>query len=382
MRKMFLGTGITAITPGAVGAGAATWPDLPQGIKNGIGGQSGQRVYVGLGSAGSALYSLNLADPTGGWSELAPFPGPDTEGAAAAMVGGKLYVFSGSGYATVDAVSPVIFTDVYAYNSASNGWSQLDTETPVGLLGAAAYALDDDRIAFFGGYNKQLFDSNQHDLQTTNRDADPDEWHRIADAYIGMEPADYQWNNKVLVYTISTNSWSNLGDNPYLPNCGSALVEDENGVLIINGEIKPGLRTAQIKHVSFGDGAADWKQVAPIPARPGADVQDGLAGAFAGFSNDVLLVAGGTNFPGARANAFAGNWYSHKGLQKAWNSEIYACIDGAWKIAGNLPEGLAHGISFVTDQGVLVVGGEDKSKAARRDVFQIRWDGSSVVISK
>lgn len=382
MRALLKGTGfaILAMTTAAGGAMAEKWPDLPEGIKNGVSGQSGSTAFVGLGSAGDSLYSLDISNPSAGWTELAAFPGPATDGAASAVAGGKLFVFSGSGKENADDKSPIIFSDVYVYDPGSNSWSHIDNETPAGLLGAKAHALDEDRIAIIGGYNKDLFDKYLHDVLTTDKETNPDKWNQIVDDYMGMEPADYKWNTKVLVYTISTNSWSDLGDNPYLPNCGSALVEDGNDVLLISGEIKPGLRTPQVKRISFGANSTEWEQLAPIPARAGDDLQEGVAGSYAGYSNGALLVAGGANFPGARAQAFAGNWFTHAGLPKTWNSEIYAQVNGAWKVAGVLPEGLGYGASFVTDEGVLIVGGEDSARAARADVFQISWDGDLVKI--
>lgn len=357
------------------------WPSLPVGIKHGVAGQAGQRIYVGLGSAGNALYGLNLAAPEEGWRELAPFPGPPTDDAAAAMAGGRLLVFSGAGKARPDDATPIVFTDVHAYDPASDGWRRLDTATPVGLLGASARALDDDRVAIFGGYNKELFDAYVRDLQAIDKDREPARWQAFVDAYMGMEPNDYRWNTKVLVYTISTNSWSDLGETPYPATTGSALVAGDDGILLINGEIKPGLRTPRISQVSIGDGAARWSAGAPLPALPGEDPQEGLAGAYAGFSNGALIVAGGVNFPGARGNAEAGKWYAHKGLAKTWRADVYARVGGAWKVAGRLPHGLAYGASFSADDGLLVVGGEDGALAARTEVFLVRWDGSGAVVT-
>ncbi len=370
----------TERTPALTGGGG-DWPRLPIGIKHGVAGQAGQRIYVGLGSAGSALYTLNLAAVADGWRELAPFPGPVTDDAAAAMAGGRLYVFSGAGKARPGDAAPIVFTDVHAYDPASNAWRRLDTLTPVGLLGASARALDDDRIAIFGGYDKTLFDNYVRDLQAIDKDREPARWQALVDGYMGMEPKEYRWNARVLVYTISTNAWSDLGETPYPPTTGAALVEGDDGILLINGEIKPGLRTAQVSQASITDGEARWSVGAPLPALPGEDSQEGLAGAYAGFSNGALIVAGGVNFPGARGNAEAGRWYAHKGLAKTWRADVYARVDGAWKVAGQLPRGLAYGASFRADDGLLVVGGEDGALTARTEVFLVRWDGSSTVVT-
>lgn len=378
---------MTNPSPNATGprpeAGAADiqgWPSLPQGIKNGVAGQAGPWIYVGLGSAGAAFYGLDLTRRTDGWVALAPFPGPATDGAAAAVAQGKLYVFSGAGKTRAEDAAPVVFTSAHVYDPARNTWQLLDTETPVGLLGAAAHAIDDDRIAFFGGYDKNRFDTFLRDLQAVDKQAEPEKWQSLMDGFMGMEPRDYHWNAGVWVYSISGNAWSCLGETDFLPTCGTALVAEAGRITLINGEIKPGLRTAAIAEVRLEDGQLCWTGHEQLPAVPGEPEQEGLAGAFAGLSNGALIVAGGVNFPGAQANARAGNWYAHKGLTKIWHSAIHAKINGVWTHAGHLPAGLAYGASFSIPEGMLVVGGENAAMTAQSDVYLIRWTGSEIAV--
>ncbi|MFP7570442.1 N-acetylneuraminate epimerase [Marivita sp. S2033] len=375
------GAGAFALLATAGTAMAEEWPDLPVGVKNGIAERIGDRLIVGLGSAGTQVFALDLNDTAAGWTELAEFNGPAPSQPAATVVDGALYVFSGSGNATEDATSPIIFETVSRYDADANTWETIDTTTPAGLLGASAVALDGGRIAIFGGYNKELFDTYLADVLAIDKDADPDGWNTVVNNYMGMKPEDYRWNDLVLTYEPATNTWGDLGSDPALPNTGSAVVETDPGTfLIINGEIKPGLRTDAVRSVSIGSDSAEWSDVSPLPAADGSDVQEGLAGAYAGLSNGGVLVAGGANFQGARANADSGNWYAHDGLAKHWASEVFALRDNAWTQVGELPAGLAYGGSFTVDDGVLVVGGEDADKTARTDVFLMQWDGEQFAI--
>ena len=57
----------------------------------------------------------------------------------------------------------------------------------------------------------------------------------------------------------------------------------------------------------------DWEKIADLPPRRGFEVQPGLAGAFAGVHGDVLIIAGGTNFP---------QGYPWTGGQRAWWADI------------------------------------------------------------
>lgn len=359
---------------------SVAWPFLPQGIKSGVSGRVGDRIFVGLGTGGAALYSLDMCDRARGWVNCAPFPGALREGAASAVAGGRLYVFSGAGIAASGDATPTVLTDVHVYDPAADRWTRLDAETPVGLLGASAHALDEDRIAMFGGYNKGLFDAYLRNLNSIDKATEPDLHQALVDGYMGMKPAEYRWNGRVLVYRISTSTWSDAGENPWATT-GSALVADADRITLINGEIKPGLRSPDLRQVTLANEAAQWSRLPPLPAPEGAARQEGLAGAFAGFSNGALLVAGGVNFPGAWANAEAGYWYAHKGLTKTWRREVYSMVGGVWRVAGHLPHGLAYGASFETDEGVLIVGGEDGDMAPRRELHLIRWDGAQAVVA-
>ncbi|MGF7007899.1 N-acetylneuraminate epimerase [Aminobacter sp. BE322] len=355
---------------------AETWPDLPVGIKNGIAARIGDTAYVGLGSAGTDFYSLDLANPALGWIRRTTFAGPSTNGAAVAAVGNKIFVFSGNGKATADARSPIIFDSVYAYDAASDAWSSIDTKTPAGLSGAKAETLSDGLIAIIGGYNKELFDNYHVDLAAADKETNPKGFKQLVDAYMGMAPKDYRWNTKVLSYDAAANSWGTLGESPYLPNCDPAIVgRGDNAFLVISGEIKSGLRTANVKLVTVEGKSATWQQLADLPKPAADDRQEGVAGAFAGEATGAVLVAGGANFSGAQANADAGKWFAHDGLKKCWRDEIYAFDGKHWKEIGKLPRGLAYGASFSTPGGVLIVGGEDSEGRPRTEVFLLKWDG-------
>ncbi len=248
-------------------------------------------------------------------------------------------------------------------------------------LPTSAHAIDDDHIAILGGFNKGLFDRHMRNLTATDQKAHPDKRNRLVTGFMSLPPEDYRWNPDMLVYDISTNSWSNLGHCPSLPNCGAALAARATDLVLISGEVKPGLRTAEVKRIVFGADGATWSDLAPLPPRPGEMLQEGMAGAYAGYSNGVLLLAGGACFPGARARAEVGRWYAHEGLTKVWNTEVYALVGRTWKIAGALPTGLAYGARFQLPAGVLIVGGEDAERRARGDVFLMRWDGTKVIVS-
>lgn len=381
-RSLQAGLAVLALSTGAAMA-AETWPDLPAPVKNGIAARVGDMAFVGLGSAGTDLYALDLSDPAAGWQKRASFVGPATNGAAVAVSATTIYLFSGNGKATEDARSPIIFDTVYAYDTQSDRWSKRDTKTPVGLSGAKAVSLGDGRIALVGGYNKELFDTYLAEIGAIDKEADPEGFRALVTSYMGMEPKAYRWNDKLLVYDPAANNWGSLGDNPYLPNCDPALVAEGDGrFLVMSGEIKPGLRTPEVKHVEIKGASAIWTKLADLPPALPGQQQEGVAGAYAGTVVGDVLLAGGANFVGARANAEAGHWFAHDGLKKRWRDEVYVFSGENWKVAGKLPRGLAYGASFTVPGGLLIAGGEDGEGTPRSEVFMLKWDGEQLSLQE
>lgn len=351
---------------------ACGYPDLPQPLKHGAGARVAGTVYAGLGSAGSAWFGLSLAAPSPTWVARAPFPGTPREQAVAVASAGAVYVFGGLGLAA-DGRSQVLFDDIHRYEPVADAWELLPVHAPVGLLGAAACALADGRILFLGGASKAVVEGFFARLA----EAGDDEAQRLAVTrdYLGREPKAYGFNAEALCFDPVTQRWQGLGRLPFAPTLGAAVAREGGCVALVQGELKPGLRSRDAWQARVGATALDWQPLPCPPAAGGAPEPEGLAGAFAGYVDGSLLVAGGTNFPGAWAQYRAGRRYAHEGLAKTWHGDVHALVGGAWRRVGSLPWGLAHGLAFPVPQGLLLVGGERQGGAASAAVQCLRWDG-------
>ncbi len=111
-----------------------------------------------------------------------------------------------------------------------------------------------------------------------------------------------------------------------------------------------------------------WERLADLPD------PIGVAGPFVGVHEDVLIVAGGANFP-------APVWEN----EKEWRDEVYVLrADGSrptWVPAGRLPREIAYGASASTGRGIVCAGGH-RGESFSAECFLLRWDASqgSVVI--
>ena len=73
-----------------------------------------------------------------------------------------------------------------------------------------------------------------------------------APSYYITRPVEwYQFNRKLLKYDVNEDKWTCLGDYEQGARAGAAMVSDGSSYYIINGELKPGIRTKDINRIKF-----------------------------------------------------------------------------------------------------------------------------------
>ena len=223
-----------------------TLPSLPVTIDNMAGALLEDVIYIVGGNVdgvpSSAMYSLNLNAMDKGWKQEASVPGNPRVQPVCAAQGGKLYVWGGFSTAG-EGREATLSVDGYVYTPASKEWKQVatpvdETGTPVSLGGGVALPMGEDAILCAGGVNKDIF---LQALQGIHKGKEyltrPVEW--------------YQFNRKLLKYDIQKDQWTCLGDYEQGARAGAAMVSDGSSYYIINGELKPGIRTKDINRIKI-----------------------------------------------------------------------------------------------------------------------------------
>ncbi len=120
-----------------------------------------------------------------------------------------------------------------------------------------------------------------------------------------------------------------------------------------------------------GDEAASqsylkWESIATLPPSGDQSESLGVAGPFVGVTNDVLVVAGGANFP-----------KPYWGEAKVWHDDIWVLDkSGTWTSGGKLSRLIGYGASVSTARGIVCMGGNDATQTFR-DVFLLTWNAAS-----
>lgn len=336
---------------------ATTLPDIPEPLKNGTGAIDNNGViYVGLGTAGTSWYKIDLKKQHKDWERIKSFPGGAREQSVSVFLNDELYVFGGVG--KKNSESPLqVYSDVYKYSPVKNTWQKVDTISPVGLTGHTGVKLNETMVLITGGVNEHIFDKYFIDIAAAA--ADESEKNQVIYNYFNKPAKDYFFNKIVFIYNAKENTWKNAGELPDAGTAGSSSVMENNFLMLINGELKPGLRTDVIYRAMWDNDKLTWLKNSQLPPSPGEQQQEGLAGAFSGYSHGVLLVGGGANFPGAKQNYTNGKFYSHEGINKKWRDEVYGLVNGHWQYMGKMKQPLGYGVSVSYGDEVFLIGGEN-----------------------
>ena len=113
-----------------------------------------------------------------------------------------------------------------------------------------------------------------------------------------------------------------------------------------------------------------WKFATELPPSRGRSKSLGFAGVINGVSNNVLIVAGGANFP---------HGLPWEGGKKYYTDEIHVLqkdgVNFIWnkKVIDKLPEPIGYCGSTSTDRGIAYVGGENENGISNR-CYLLRWN--------
>ncbi|MFM2587315.1 YjhT family mutarotase [Vibrio sp. TBV020] len=348
------------------------FPPLPCGVKNGVGGVIGNKLYAGLGSAGKRLFFYDLDCPELGWQTAAEFPGVTRNDAVCTVSNDKLYVFSGAGILDGEQ-APVVLDDGYLYDPRVNQWSRLETHLPIGLLGASACEFEPGQLLFFGGYCKETFDTFLAAISKIDPESQPEKHRSMLVEFMSRPVEAYGWNQDIWMFDTFQKKWSLVAENIFPANCGAGIVRQNNVVTLIEGEVKPGLRSLDTKRYEFHSSRSLSSLKLPSIQQVEKS-HEGLAGHFSGVINEQIIAAGGAYFIGSQSNFLKGQWYSHQGLTKHYNNQVWRFDGNEWhQTTSRLPEGVAYGVSISTNNKMYVIGGEGSKGQALSSCYALTW---------
>lgn len=241
-------------------------PALPVAMDNLGAATDGRNIYVAGGNCegrpANRCFVLRGLEAQN-WEELPFFPGPARLQPVGALCGGKFYLMGGF-QPVQDNHECIVSTDGLVYSPNDNSWSEVVEICPKGgkqataLVGAAGMVLDEEKIVFLGGVDWSVF-KRAVDMPILQKQAEEmgqiDELERLKKEqamYLKRDPEWYEFNSRILFYDTQKNVWTSIGGRPELARAGAVVVYYKGKLIIVNGEIKPGIRSAGVYMIDLG----------------------------------------------------------------------------------------------------------------------------------
>ena len=235
---------------------------LPVTMDNFSGCSIGDMVFVAggveNGKPSNSIYSINIKTDNE-WTKLADFPGiPRVQPVlSSAEINGIIYVYLMGGFFGGDEnQKPAMATDILKYDVSSEQWSvdgeQIDPETkkPFSLGGATAMTFENRYIICLGGVNHDIFldaITTQYNIAYDSElsvDEKRDKNLEFSKFYMTQPVEYYKFNTECRVYDTQTREWSVIDNTNDAAHAGATLVFEGNQFYVVQGELKPGVRSA------------------------------------------------------------------------------------------------------------------------------------------
>ncbi len=235
-------------------------PPLPVPLSSAAAASSGSVVYLagGLTPEGStnALWRLDTENIAAGWKKLADMPLPLVNSVMVAQQGSDtiLWMIGGRTRATTDDMSE-IRSELFHYSPASNSWTHKgDLRNGANVLKFAAgtgAAIDSRHIVLFGGNDGAVFNRVEAILSAMTRETDTAVLKQMRQEYIHMQESHPGFSRDVILVDTENGRCFPAGEIPGPAQVTTTAVETPWGIVIPSGEIKPGVRTVDIRMAKF-----------------------------------------------------------------------------------------------------------------------------------
>lgn len=239
-------------------------PDLPEPLTNVSLTHLGDVVYaVGgdrPGSSSDGFYRLDLKDQVLRWDRLPPLPQPLANCIAAVQengTGSLIYVIGGR-TRTSSGISLLHHT-VYAFDPVRSVWKKMssisDGKNTINLSAAPGLALGHRYVVVFGGDDGVVFRRIETLMAERSRSSAQAEKARLSRAIRDLDVHHKGFYRGILLYDTRENSWSEAGTLPFAAHVTTSAVSWDGKIIIADGEIRPGVRSAEVMVATWEAGS-------------------------------------------------------------------------------------------------------------------------------
>lgn len=221
-----------------------TLPSIPECMTNLSGTAIGNDIYITGGMTETdrnSLYRLSALS-SGKWEKLTSYPG-NKRIQSIFLSNGKNELYLIGGFQSPSKKKEAVLSDdILCYNVDKSSWKRLidlplDGNGEKRCLVGGSGIVHNDMLILTGGVNYTIFKNAINGKAPEGYLEKPVEW--------------YKFNDDVLFYNLKNNTWYVADDVKGMNKAGGVLLEYEDVLYMICGEIKPGIRCGEIVAVSL-----------------------------------------------------------------------------------------------------------------------------------
>ena len=235
-------------------------PSLPEALSGAAAASRGSMVYIAGGAspagASGALWRLDMENIGAGWQRLADLPLPLINSVMTASEGDRpaLWLMGGRTRGEDDDTS-IIRPDIFRYSIADDRWTREgelnDGGEKVNLAAGTGAAVSRRHIALFGGNDGAVFNKVEAILSEMSREEDTARLASLRKEYKSLQESHPGFSRSVILVDTETGKSFRAGEIPGPAQVTTTAVVSPWGIIIPSGEIKPGIRTPEIRLVKF-----------------------------------------------------------------------------------------------------------------------------------
>lgn len=230
-------------------------PSLHLPVTNAAATLVGHTVYIAGGEtaagASSQFLALDLNNTAIGWKQLAEIPQQVSHTVLMASVkqGNNAIYLCGGRKKNSNGISD-LYNNVFKYDITTNSWQEKEP-LPYALSAGTGIMYNADNIILFGGDKGTVFNKTETLIAAISAEKDEVKKQELISKKNILQSEHPGFSNEVLLYNINTNTWEIIGTIPYATPVTTTAVKWKSCFVIPSGEIKAGVRSANILTVNI-----------------------------------------------------------------------------------------------------------------------------------
>lgn len=225
-------------------------PDLPIPLTNAAAVVLDSIVYVAGGettnNVSDKFYSLDLENSSAGWKELPPVPQAVSHTVLVLQEkNGNNFIFLVGGRKKQrDGISE-LYNSVFEFDIQKDQWNR-KSYLPYPLSAGTGIIDGAGDILMFGGDKGATFHKTEELIAAINSEKDEMKKKELIKEKNELQKNHPGFSNEILMYNTITDEWKAIGKIPFHVPATTIAVKWGNDIVIPGGEIRAGVRTAQI----------------------------------------------------------------------------------------------------------------------------------------